>query len=138
MMKRIPTTESRSALMKRVRRTNTPCEVAVRKVLAHRGWRYRLHAKDLPGTPDIVNRRRRKAIFVNGCFWHGHVGCSRARQPKSNQTFWREKIEANRSRDERKSAALANLGFDVLTVWECETITEGDQLESTIVRFWER
>ncbi|MHB0970850.1 MAG: very short patch repair endonuclease [Thermoanaerobaculia bacterium] len=137
-MRRIVTSESRSALMKRVRRADTPCEIIVRKVLQNHGFRYRLHGKDLPGTPDIVNRRKRKAIFVNGCFWHGHFGCSRATLPKRNRTFWKEKIEANRSRDAKKSAALASLGFDVLTIWECETIAGGDHLESTIVQFWER
>lgn len=109
----------RSALMRRVGRENTSPELAVRRTLFALGYRFTLHKKDLPGRPDIVFTKRKKVIFVHGCFWHGHV-CRYGRLPKSNTDFWSEKIERNRLRDARKTAELSSLGWSVLTLWQCE------------------
>lgn len=111
----------RTALMKRVRRRDTAPELAVRKFLHARGLRFRLHVRELPGTPDIVLPRHRAVVFVNGCFWHGHDCPHGSVQARSNAGFWRDKIEDNRRRDSRKSVELAALGWHVITVWECES-----------------
>ena len=111
---------TRSRMMASVRSKNTAPELAVRK-LAHRlGYRFRLHRRDLPGTPDMVFPKYRVAVQVNGCFWHGHEGCRYATRPRSNARFWDEKIERNRAWDARNAVALAAIGWTVLTVWECE------------------
>lgn len=111
--------EARSRLMSRIRSTDTKPELAVRSLLHRLGYRFRLHRKDLPGHPDVVLPRHRKIIFVHGCFWHGH-GCKLAPGSKSNQGYWSSKIEANRARDARNRQALADLGWAVLELWECE------------------
>ena len=99
--------------------------MAVRRLLHGSGYRYRLHVKKLPGSPDIVFPGRRKIVFVHGCFWHGH-GCRIGQPSKSKQEFWGAKIDANRARDARKEAELRASGWDVLTVWQCEIAdTEG-------------
>jgi DNA mismatch endonuclease (patch repair protein) len=103
-----------------VRSTNTGPERAVRAQIHALGVRFRLHNKDLPGSPDVANRKRRWAIFVNGCFWHAHAGCRRATLPKTNRPFWRTKLERNRNRDRLVTAELTARGYRVLTVWECE------------------
>ena len=115
------TTSKRSKLMAKVRQRNTSAEIRVRQELRDLGIGYRLHAKDLPGTPDIVNRSRRWAIFVNGCFWHLHEGCKRGALPKRNRQQWIKKLEANKQRDWRSLSELLDLGYSVLVVWECET-----------------
>jgi DNA mismatch endonuclease (patch repair protein) len=84
------------------------------------GYRYRLHDKRLPGRPDLVFSGRRKVVFVNGCFWHGHVGCRYARLPKSRVDFWRAKIEKNQARDRMNIASLESSGWKVITIWQCE------------------
>lgn len=117
---KIRTTPKRSSLMRRVRRTDTPPEMAVRRLLHGMGVRFRVQARDLPGTPDIVNRSRRWAIFVHGCYWHAHAECPLWRLPKRNTEFWAQKFEQNRERDQRKREQLENLGFEVLVVWQCE------------------
>ena len=114
------TPESRSALMGRIRGKNTEPEFIVRRLLHGMGYRFRLHRKDLPGTPDIVLPGRGKAIFVHGCFWHGH-GCKIGRAPKSRLEYWLPKLAENKRRDDLKRAALEALGWRVLTVWQCET-----------------
>ena len=106
--------------MRRVRRSDTAPERVVRGILRELGSRYRICAPDLPGRPDIVNRRHRWAVFVHGCFWHGHDGCGLAKVPKTNVKFWTDKLAANRRRDEHKARALRLLGFRVLVVWQCE------------------
>lgn len=110
--------EQRSRLMARVKRSNTKPELVVRKLLHARGWRYRLHVKALPGTPDIVFPSRKVALFVNGCFWHGHT-CRLGRLPSSRPEFWVPKIQANRERDQRKIDQLSASGWRVLTIWQC-------------------
>jgi DNA mismatch endonuclease (patch repair protein) len=107
--------------MKKVRQRDTAPELVVRRLLHARGWRYRLHAKHLPGTPDIVFPVRRAAVFVNGCFWHGHT-CKLGRPPKSRPEFWGPKLSANRERDARKVRELKSIGWRVMTVWQCSLI----------------
>lgn len=106
--------------MKAVRQRDTAPERAVRNVLREIGVRYRICPADLPGRPDIANKKNRWCVFVHGCFWHGHQSCSLARLPKTNRAWWREKIRANRERDARKVKALRALGFKVTVVWQCQ------------------
>lgn len=113
------TPEARSANMRAVRRRDTAPEMRVRRLLHRLGYRYRLQAGDLPGKPDIVFRGRRVAVFVHGCFWHGHE-CRRGRLPASRVDYWRSRIERNRNRDERALRALQALGWRSLVIWECE------------------
>jgi DNA mismatch endonuclease (patch repair protein) len=113
------TSESRSRLMSRIGSKHTQPERIVRSLLHGQGYRFRLHCKGLPGKPDIVFLRRKKAIFVHGCFWHGH-DCKLARIPKSNVAFWRDKFAINRERDRRNRSELEQIGWDVETVWQCE------------------
>ncbi|MBW8829751.1 MAG: DNA mismatch endonuclease Vsr [Burkholderiales bacterium] len=111
--------DRRSALMSRIRSKDTQPEIAVRSLLHRMGYRFRLHRKDLPGRPDIVLPRHRKAILVHGCFWHGHE-CPLGSKPKSNQEYWGAKITVNRARDERNLLRLRDLGWSVLVLWECD------------------
>jgi DNA mismatch endonuclease (patch repair protein) len=104
-------------------------ERAVRSLVHRLGYRFRLHAKDLPGKPDLVFRSRKKAIFVHGCFWHRHPNCGLARLPKSRLDFWMPKLEGNRKRDLRTQAVLRRSGWQVLIVWECQI-----QKESSLSR----
>lgn len=106
--------------MSRIRPRNTSPELAVRKLLFKKGYRYRLHPKTLPGKPDIVFPSRHVAIFVHGCFWHGHQNCAKARLPKTNIEFWSAKIKANIARDANAEDALRELGWSSMTVWQCE------------------
>lgn len=112
--------------MRAVRATNTKPELIVRPIAHAMGFRYRLHRRDLPGTPDIVFGPRRAAVFVHGCFWHRH-DCARGRRtPRANADFWEAKLTANAVRDARTAAALAHAGWTVLTIWECETRDRAD------------
>lgn len=112
--------KGRSERMSRIRGKDTGPEVALRKVLHSLGLRYRLHGSGLPGRPDLVFPRYKTIVFVHGCFWHRHAGCSIATTPKSNTAFWLEKFEKNVARDARTSQALQALGWRVLIAWECE------------------
>lgn len=114
------TVESRSALMSRIGPRNTAPERIVRRLLHGLGYRFRLHRKDLSGTPDIVLPGRRTAIFVHGCFWHAH-GCKIGRPPRSRLEFWGPKLARTKTRDRAAVAALESQGWTVLTVWQCET-----------------
>jgi len=109
----------RSAQMAKVRSKNTKPEMTVRKLIYSLGYRYRLHRKELPGKPDIVFVSRKKVIFVNGCFWHGHH-CSLGRIPKSRVDFWVNKINGNNKRDKTNIRKLKRLGWKVLVLWECQ------------------
>ena len=106
--------------MSRIAGKNTKPEELVRKYLFSKGFRYRKNVRKLPGTPDVVLPKYRTVIFVNGCFWHGHEGCKYFVWPKNNAEFWRQKIETNISRDQRKEAQLRDMGWNVMIVWECE------------------
>ncbi|MGR9343484.1 very short patch repair endonuclease [Rhizobium leguminosarum] len=120
-MKATTTDPRRSAVMRAVKSKDTTTEMIVRRLIHSLGFRYRLHWKELPGTPDLVFPGRRKVVFVHGCFWHGH-DCSRgARQPKSNADYWHAKIARNIERDKRNNEALRKAEWDVMTVWECDT-----------------
>lgn len=123
----------RSERMSRVRSTNTKPEMKVRKLLFSMGYRYRLHGQ-LPGRPDIVFTRKKKVIFVHGCFWHRHVGCPNCRMPKSRVEFWTRKLEGNRRRDEENQEKLRQLGWTYLIIWECE-LTNSCRLEMSLRRF---
>lgn len=110
----------RSALMSRIGPRHTAPEIRVRKILHNLGLRFRLHRRDLPGTPDIVLPRFRTALFVHGCFWHRHPGCRRASNPATNIERWQAKFERNTTRDREAKAALEASGWRVETIWECE------------------
>lgn len=110
--------------MASVRTKNTGPELAVRRILHGLGFRYRLHARELSGRPDIVLRPRKLAIFVHGCFWHGH-DCAKGRAPKSRLDYWAPKLTANAARDAANVQALEQAGWRVLTVWQCETADAG-------------
>lgn len=127
----------RSARMALIKGRNTKPEMVVRQLLHSMGYRYRLHAKDLPGKPDIIFRSRRKAIFVHGCFWHRHsdLSCRLARLPKSRLDFWEAKLEGNRERDRANIESLGEMGWDVLIVWECE-LRDREQLGNKLVGFF--
>lgn len=112
--------EQRHKNMAAIHSANTKPEIIVRKYLFSRGFRYRLNHKRLPGHPDIVLRKYRTCIFVNGCFWHGHEGCRYFKMPKSNTEFWTVKVARNRERDKRVQRELAGMGWHCITVWECE------------------
>ncbi|WP_017847378.1 very short patch repair endonuclease [Pseudomonas veronii] len=112
---------SRSDIMRAVKRANTAPEIIVRQVLHALGLRFRLHRRDLPGSPDVVLPRFRTVIFVHGCFWHRHPDCRYTTTPKTRQEYWLPKFAANIERDLRKEAQLQALGWRVLLVWECET-----------------
>lgn len=111
---------ARSELMSRVRSADTAPELKLRKLLHALGYRYRLHRRDLPGTPDLVFPSRQKVIFVHGCFWHRHPGCRKATMPKTRTEFWRKKFEDNVRRDKKIYKSLEAIGWQVLIVWECE------------------
>jgi DNA mismatch endonuclease (patch repair protein) len=111
---------TRSEIMSRVRSKDTRPEMTVRRLIHKAGFRYRLHVADLPGRPDLVFPKRKKVIFIHGCFWHSHTGCQHARVPKSRTSFWTAKFESNKTRDERNIDALTQAGWKVLVLWECE------------------
>ncbi len=110
----------RHKCMSHIRSKDTRPEQAVRRGLWRRGYRYRLNVRTLPGTPDIVLPKYRTAIFVNGCFWHGHRDCPKYTVPKSNEDFWKEKVARNRERDALNVQRLESISWNVITVWECE------------------
>lgn len=121
--------QQRSERMKRVRQSGTAPELAVRHALHAMGLRYRVNASDLPGRPDLVFPKYNAAVFVHGCFWHQHR-CAAGRLPATNTRYWLPKLEANRSRDRRKSRALRELGWRVFTVWACQ-VKSAKRLEAT-------
>lgn len=121
MTKAITSNTQRSAIMRAVKSKDTKPEMIVRRLIHGMGYRYRLHGRGLSGKPDLVFAGRRKVIFVHGCFWHGH-NCPRgARQPKANGEYWKTKIARNIQRDSASVVVLRKVGWQVMTVWECET-----------------
>lgn len=124
----------RSEIMARVRSKNSRPELFVRKLVFALGYRYRLHAKDLPGHPDLAFRKLHRVIFVHGCFWHRHAACALARLPKSRLDFWLPKLEGNKKRDEKNKKALLRDAWKVLTIWECQ-LKSPERLTGRIRRF---
>ena len=128
------TRAERSEIMARVLSKNSRPELLVRKIIFALGHRYRLHARNLPGCPDLVFRPKKKVVFVHGCFWHRHTNCALARMPKSRLDFWIAKLEGNRERDRRNKRTLSREGWKVLTIWECQ-LKDVVRVESRIRRF---
>ena len=114
--------EERSELMSHIRSVNTKPEVALRRALWRRGFRYRVNVKNLPGSPDIVLPKHRTVVFVHGCFWHGHNGCKEYTVPKTNTEFWVNKVARNQERDQEVWRKLEAKGWSVVIVWECELV----------------
>ena len=126
----------RSHRMSLIRSTDSAAEIVVRKLIHRMGYRFRLHRKDLPGTPDLVFQKLKKVVFVHGCFWHRHpdLQCSLARLPKSRLEFWEPKLTRNRDRDERNTRALVEAGWQAIVVWECQ-LSNLERVESTLRAF---
>jgi DNA mismatch endonuclease (patch repair protein) len=125
--------EQRRRIMQAVKTRDTGPELSVRRLLHRLGYRYRLNVQTLPGRPDIVFTRLKRAIFVHGCFWHGH-GCLKGQAPKSRLDYWAPKLDSNKERDAAQLRALEELGWSVLTVWQCET-RDLEALEMRLRRF---
>ena len=113
-------TERRSWNMSRVKSRNTKPEILVRSILHRKGYRFRIHAKTLPGRPDIVLPKYKSVIFVNGCFWHRHKNCADATLPKTRTEFWQNKFDQTIKRDNKNRKELTSLGWNILTIWECQ------------------
>jgi len=127
----IMTPAERSAMMGRIRGADTKPELFVRRALHAMGYRYRTHVRELPGSPDLVFTKRHAAIFVHGCFWHRH-GCRKTYFPKTRQEFWHKKFEGNVKRDRRNQKLLADAGWSVLVLWECEVESDDTLLGRTV------
>lgn len=127
-------TAERSAIMRAIKSKNTTPELRVRKLVHAMGYRYRLHRKDLPGAPDLAFPGRRKAIFVHGCFWHGHECARGARAPKNNAEYWATKISRNKKRDSQSLEQLFHMDWSVLALWECELRDEA-KLKARLIAF---
>lgn len=110
----------RKKMMSKIRNKGTELELKVRKILFSSGFRYRLNVNNLPGKPDIVLKKYKTVIFINGCFWHQHNNCKKATIPKTNTLFWKKKLDNNKSRDEKNCKDLKKSGWKVITIWECE------------------
>lgn len=123
--------EHRSWNMSRIKSKNTSPELSVRKALTVKGFRYRLHAKGLPGKPDVVLKKYKTVIFINGCFWHQHEGCKKKSMPKSNIDYWDTKLKKNVERQNRDIVLLKALGWNPIKIWECQT-RQKDTLEYII------
>jgi DNA mismatch endonuclease, patch repair protein len=130
------TKSERSRIMAAIRGKGTRPEMAVRRMVHRMGYRYRLHMRSLPGTPDLVFPARRKVINVSGCFWHMH-GCGRCRIPRTRRAFWAAKLTRNKDRDRRTRRALRRVGWDVLVVWECR-IRDAERLAARLKAFLDR
>jgi len=126
--------EKRSEIMASVHSKDTSPELKVRSIVHRMGYRFRLHRKELPGSPDLVFAGRRKAIFIHGCFWHRHVGCKYATTPKTRVRFWQNKFDGNVQRDARTRRQLNRLGWRVLTVWQCD-LKKPERLVTRLERF---
>ena len=122
--------KTRSYNMSQIKGKNTKPELLVRKYLFSQGFRYRVNVRSLPGTPDIVLKKYKTAIFINGCFWHGHEGCKYFVWPKTREAFWKEKINKNIRRDAQNIEKLKSAGWNVIVIWECEL--KKDKLEFTL------
>ena len=123
----VHTKEQRSYNMSQVKSKDTKPEMIVRRFLHSNGFRYRLHDKKLPGKPDIVLPKYKTIIFVNGCFWHGHVGCKYSKLPKTRHKWWSEKIEYNKTNDKKNNNLLKKSGWKIIIIWECVLKTNKSQ-----------
>lgn len=121
----------RSEVMSKIRSKNTKPEIVLRKALFAKGYRYRINFKMLPGKPDIVLSKYRTVIFVNGCFWHGHENCNISHIPKTNSSFWEDKIRRNIERNSINSNKIRNLGWNVIVIWECQ-LNSKSKLEKSL------
>lgn len=130
--------EKRSKVMSNIRSKDTKPEITVRKLLYSRGFRYRLHVKNLPGKPDIVLRKFNAVIFVHGCFWHLHEGCRDGTIPKTRTEYWKKKLFGNKERDEKHIKALLSLGWRVLQIWECEVEKDPEKTLKKIINFLQK
>ena len=128
------TPEKRRQIMSSVKGQDSGAEKLVRRMIHGLGFRFRLHRADLPGKPDVVLPRHRKIVFVHGCFWHGHSGCSRSKRPSTNLEFWNKKLDGNVRRDIRCQRSLRRMGWRVLVVWGCE-IGRREALLNKLERF---
>ena len=127
----------RTHIMRSIRKKNTRPEINVRRILHAAGYRFRLHAADLPGCPDIVLPKHRSVVLVHGCFWHQHPGCRYCKVPRTRPEYWLPKLARNVERDSRSRALLKKQGWRVLTLWECET-QKPDKMRDKILRFLSR
>lgn len=132
----VMTPEQRSRCMAAIRGKDTKPEMIVRKYLFSRGLRYRVNDRRLPGSPDIVLKKYKTAVFIDGCFWHGHEGCKYYRLPKTNVDFWRHKIAMNIARDHANGVDLRHAGWKVIRVWECDIRTKAKR-EATLERLYQ-
>ena len=126
--------QRRSENMRRIRSKDTAPEIYIRRFLHAKGFRYRLHPKNLPGKPDLVFPKLHKAIFVHGCFWHLHPACREGRVPQSRRDYWEPKLLRNVERDRKHMRALEEMGWDTICVWECE-IKHPRQLEERLLKY---
>jgi DNA mismatch endonuclease (patch repair protein) len=126
--------EKRSIVMSKIKGKNTKPEIKLRSQLFKKGFRFRIHKKDLPGKPDIVLPKYKLAIFVHGCFWHYHKDCKEGRIPSTNSEFWKEKLENNMAKDEKHVEALKINGWRVMVIWECEIENKIDLVMKKIIR----
>jgi len=125
----------RSENMRRIRSKDTNPELIIRRLVFKMGYRYRLHGKNLPGKPDLVFARRKKVIFIHGCFWHQHKNCIDSHIPKTNRDYWKPKLERNRMRDAENQSRLKKIGWSFLIIWECQ-IKNSLGLSRKIKRFF--
>jgi DNA mismatch endonuclease (patch repair protein) len=133
--KRAPLT--RSQMMARIRSKDTKPERLARAAIHALGVRFRKHVHELPGKPDITNRKQKWAVFIHGCFWHSHAGCKLASDPKSNRGYWVENLKRNAARDAKKVAELGALGFRVLVIRECD-VRDGRRMHRSLARFFRK
>ena len=126
---------TRSEMMARIRSENTRPEILTRAAVHAIGMRFRIHVTTLPGKPDLANKTQKWAIFVHGCFWHSHAGCALASKPKTNRSYWTQKLRGNRDRDRAKVAALRAVGYRVLVVWECDA-RDGFKMKDALKAFF--
>lgn len=126
--------KKRSEMMAGVRQKNTKPELLLRKQLHRLGLRYRLHVKELPGSPDLVFPKYKTAVFVHGCFWHQHAGCRRSRRPGTRKEWWNEKLQKNIDRDKRQESTLRSGGWRVQIVWECEVLENVEEAARNLER----
>lgn len=128
--------QKRSEIMSHIKSKNTKPEMTVRKIIYSLGYRYRLHRKDLPGKPDLAFINKKKVIFINGCFWHGHSGCNKSALPDTNYEFWNDKIKNNINRDTLNYKRLKDMGWKYLVIWQCEIKKDNiENIKSNIIHF---